>query len=105
MNLYSNPEKFGLTIVGEIDWSSGCYEFDITAVYRRPGGQLVYAEDSGCSCPEPFGDQGWDDLTPCTAAELQAHLEKRQHEHAYLPEDEGYRAAEIADLMQKVANP
>lgn len=32
MNIYYDPEKFGLTTVGEIDWSTGSYEFDLTVV-------------------------------------------------------------------------
>jgi hypothetical protein len=102
MNVYSDPPKFGLTIVGEIEWSSGCYQFDITAVYRL-GVRLGYLEDSGCSCPSPFDGQGVSDLVFCTPAELQAHLEKRQAERVSGHcEDEGYRAAEIHDLMGKV---
>ena len=97
MNLYSNPEKFGLTVVGEVDWSDGNYNFDITAVYRRVDGHLAYAEDAGCSCPSPFEDQGVDDLTACTPAELQSHLEERGKAVYYRN-----RAAEVADLMAKV---
>jgi len=104
-NLYSSPEKYGLAVVGEIDWSDGCYQFDLTAVYRRDfDGRLVWIEDSGCSCPSPFEDKGIPDLTICTPAELQAQLEKRQAEHVYHADDEGYRAVEIADLMRKVTN-
>lgn len=86
-NLYYNPEKFGLTVV-----------------YRRDlDGRLVYVEDSGCSCPSPFEGKGMPDLTLCTPAELQAHLEKRQAEHVSdYCEPGDYRAAEIADLMLKV---
>lgn len=103
MNLYYNPEKFGLTPVGEIDWSDGCYQFDLTVVYRRDlDGRLVYVEDSGCSCPEQFGDKGIPDLTLCTPAELQVHLEKRQDEHVYHDDDAGYRSAQILELMAKV---
>jgi hypothetical protein len=97
MNLYSSPEKFGLTPVGEIEWSDGCYEFDVTAVYRRADGSLAYGEDCGCSCPSPFEDQGVSDLTACTPAGLQAHLEERGKDNY-----DGDRAAEIADLMAKV---
>jgi hypothetical protein len=97
MNLYYDPQKFGLTLIDEIDWSDGCYNFNITAVYRRADGSLVYAEDSGCSCPSPFEDQGVDDLTAVTPAELQAHLEERGKDNS-----DGNRAAEIADLMAKV---
>ncbi len=64
VNMYSNPEAFGLTTIGEIDWSDGCYNFDYTVVWQRTfDGKFVYAEDSGCSCPSPFEDAGVEDLT------------------------------------------
>lgn len=96
-NIYSSPEKFGLAIVGEIDWSSGSYEFDLTVVWRKPDGTLLMGEDSGCSCPGIFeNDPGVDELTVVTPAELQALLEER-NKNAYYD-----RAAEVADLMAKV---
>ena len=106
MNLYSSPEKFALTPVGEVEWGSGGYSFDLTVVYRRDfDGRLAYIEDSGCSCPSPFEDKGIPDLTLCAPAELQSHLEKRQAErvHDYCAE-ENYRSAQIAELMRKVTN-
>lgn len=50
---YDAPEKHGLTRIGELDFSSGSYEFDITAVFWD-GKQFVWGDDSGCSCPSPF---------------------------------------------------
>jgi hypothetical protein len=65
---YYNPEKHGLEIVGECDWSSGSYEFDLAVIWRDKDGQLYYAEDSGCSCPSPFeGIRSIDDLEKVTA--------------------------------------
>lgn len=65
MNVYYDPEKFGLTKVAEIDTAGG-YEFDITVVFRKEDGSFWYAQDSGCSCPTPFEDHGLDSLTPVT---------------------------------------
>jgi len=76
-NPYAYPEKSGLTIVGEIDWSSGYYEFDLTVVWADANDQLYYADDSGCSCPSPFENMSFADLTPCTFFELVEHLENR----------------------------
>jgi hypothetical protein len=53
-NIYYNPEKSGLTIVAEIEYSSGCYEFDTRVVWKNEKGELFTARDSGCSCPTPF---------------------------------------------------
>lgn len=100
-NIYYDPEKFGLTAVGEVDWLGGGYEFDLTVVWRRDlDGALVYAEDSGCSCPTPFEGQGVADLTACTPASLQAHLEKRGQD---MEAGYGYDcSAKIAELMGRV---
>ncbi|MDG4792720.1 hypothetical protein [Micromonospora sp. WMMD1082] len=77
--LYGSPEKFGLETVGEVDWSSGSYEFDLTVVWRRKSdGAFFFAEDSGCSCPSPFESVGVDDLMPVESlSEFHAHLTKR----------------------------
>src|SRR5690348_17619225 len=78
MNVYYDPENYELSTVGEVEFSSGCYEFDLTVVWRDASGQLYYADDFGCSCPVPFeGMAGLDDLTKASPAEIQAHLEKR----------------------------
>lgn len=100
MNLYyDDPAGFCCAKLGEIDWSDGCYQFDLTLVFRRDlDGKLVYVEDSGCSCPSPFEDKTVADLVPVTQVELQAHLEKRNTENDY----DGDRSAAIADLMAKV---
>lgn len=81
MNVYSQPDKFGLTILHVLDDPESCYSFQLLVVWIADNtGQLFYAEDSGCSCPEPFEDAGLDDLieiTPSTydafAAELDTH--------------------------------
>jgi hypothetical protein len=96
-NFYYDPGDFGLTPVGEIDWSDGCYQFDLTVVWQRMDGRLVYAEDCGCSCPAPFEAQGVPDLTLCSPAQLQAHLTERCADR--YGDD---RTAEAADLMHKI---
>lgn len=54
-NVYYSPEDFDLEPVGDIEYSSGHYEFDTRVVWHK-GGQLYTARDSGCSCPVPFED-------------------------------------------------
>lgn len=99
-DLYYAPEKHGLDLVGEIEWSSGFYEFNITAVWRDKEGNLYYADDSGCSCPSPFEDWGSiNDLTKTTSAELQNYLEL-QNSSKYQDD----RSMEIANLMERVVN-
>lgn len=52
-DVYYQPEKFDLTIVGEIE-QEPCYSFDKLVVWQHADGRLFYADDHGCSCPSPF---------------------------------------------------
>jgi hypothetical protein len=53
-DVYHQPEHFGLEIVGEVEWSDGCYQYDMTVVWKNAAGELFTADDAGCSCPIPF---------------------------------------------------
>lgn len=102
MNIYSSPEKFGLTTIGEVDWSSGSYEFDLTVVWKRESdGKFVYAEDSGCSCPSPFEDTGIEDLTVLRKrgglADFKAHCAELEGTRY-----DGPRVAETAELLERM---
>lgn len=56
LNPYYHPENRGLEIVAEIEFT-GDYEFDKIVVWRKlSDNSLVWACDSGCSCPSPFED-------------------------------------------------
>lgn len=55
-DVYYNPEKFGLQLVGDIEWDDYSYEFDMTIVLVNDAGEYFMASDSGCSCPAPFED-------------------------------------------------
>ncbi|MFE6493402.1 hypothetical protein [Streptomyces sp. NPDC057748] len=53
-DVYSSPEKFGLTTVGTLS-ADLYYEFSMLVVWRRTeDGVLFWGTDSGCSCPSPF---------------------------------------------------
>jgi hypothetical protein len=75
MNVYYDPEKFGLEVVAEHDFSPGSYEFDLRVVWRREhDGALLTARDGGCSCPTQFEDYGLGGdrkLEPLVLADLQ----------------------------------
>lgn len=101
MNIYVTPENAGLTPIGEIDWSDGCYAFDYTVVWQRTfDGRFVYAEDSGCSCPSPFEDTGVEDLVVLRKRgglnDLRAHCATRQAESS---QD---RSVEVAALLERM---
>ncbi|WP_431911647.1 DUF7574 domain-containing protein [Nonomuraea jabiensis] len=104
-DVYHNPEYFGLEIVGCIDFSDGCYQFDYTVVWRNAEGQLLFADDSGCSCPSPFESHKLEDLKPATLHTLQAHLEARLKENGdyYSRESENERIqGEIVALLSRI---
>lgn len=101
--IYYNPEKHGLTTIGSIDWSDGCYQFNLTGVWQdRSNGRLLWGNDSGCSCPSPFEDTKVADLSTGSWMELKTYLDERNPEAD--PNDWGDepRDTEIADLMALV---
>lgn len=106
MNIYYDPEKFGLSIFDEIEWSDGCYQFDLTVVWRKVNtNEFFYAEDSGCSCPSPFESMGMDDLIACTPFELDKHLTERFATDWRAPWDQGEAdrlTAERGELIMKM---
>lgn len=56
MELYYNPECFGLEQIVEIEWLDDSYAFDLTVVWQDEKGKFWIASDNGCSCPFPFQD-------------------------------------------------
>lgn len=55
-NLYYSPEAFGLTVVAEIDYSDGDYNFDHRVVWKDNNNIFYTGRNAGCSCPSPFED-------------------------------------------------
>lgn len=106
-DIWYSPERFGLELVGYVDFSSGMYEFDYSAVwYRAADDAWFYGTDSGCSCPSPFDGRGVESLEllypPLHA--LDAKLKAR-----YVPVDpndrwtNGEKMPAIIDLLERVA--
>lgn len=95
-DVYYNPEAFGLTAVGVLDFSSGSYEFDYTAVWVDDNKVLYWADDSGCSCPSPFENYtSKDDLITGSVPSLARHLRERQAEQY----TQYVSPAEVQDLV------
>ncbi|QFG25469.1 hypothetical protein [Actinomadura sp. WMMB 499] len=101
-DIYYNPEKFGLEIVGELEFLGG-YEFDTFVVYREVDtGRLGYAEDYGCSCKSPFEDFKAEDIT---FAERWGIIEEARKE--FNSRSEFYRECteiDLVNLIDKVVN-
>ena len=100
MNFYYEPADCMLQTIGEIDWSSGSYEFDLTVVWKRDfDDRFVYAEDAGCSCPSPFDDKGLQDLTLIPSlSSFAEHLAERNKNNY-----DGPRDVEIAELLERMS--
>lgn len=61
-NLYYDPEHFGMEKVVEFERSEPCYSFDTFVVwYRKETDTYYWGYDSGCSCPSPFEDLGYNE--------------------------------------------
>jgi hypothetical protein len=79
-NAYYEPEKLGLTIFAEIEYSSRCYEFDTRVVWENEEGILFTARDSGCSCPTPF--ENFNSISDLTLLDNISWLEEEVNEES-----------------------
>lgn len=102
MNIYYDPEKFGLEIVVDIDTGCG-YEFDMFVVWHEKAtGRLGFATDAGCSCPTPFEYMGVDDIQWASRHEIAAKVQEYANE-----QNQYYKNVselEVANLIDKVVN-
>ena len=109
-DLYSNPDRFGLEFVGQVDWSSGMWEFDLTAVWRSTvvDGLWYVGRDSGCSCPSPFESKGLRDLEPFFGQSApwqilaQIHAENAESIASLDSDDRRRRRSQVATLAERI---
>jgi hypothetical protein len=107
-NPYYDPEDFGLTIVGTVEWEEPCYSFDTTVIwYSTKTGQFYWASDSGCSCPSPF--ERYTSLEHLeTGSEfevlafLQDALDERKKAARQWGEGDPYCAGDIFEVMKEI---
>ena len=107
-NVYYNPEKFGLTVVGELNDPWASYDFNDLVVWKHEEGGVYWATDSGCSCPTPFETyNSLDDLHEVTAASwsefqqaVEGHCARTYGMDASAPDPQ---AADKTDLLRKVS--
>lgn len=97
-NIYYNPDQFDMKIVGEIDWSDGNYQFDLTVVWQRISDNVfLFGEDEGCSCPTPFDNMKITELRMATPmSEFKIHLD-----NSNINENQD-RSMQIADLLERM---
>lgn len=97
-NIYYDPEKFGLTVVAEVEYSSGGYEFNTRVVWRqKETRKLLTARDSGCSCPVPFEDINLSNVEPVDFAAL------RREVMEHVSTSENYHCLTAADAQKFLA--
>lgn len=99
--IYWNPEDFGLSVVGEIQWTEPCCDFDLTVLWRDATGKLYWGDDSGCSCPMPFeAVKSLDDLETGSFHQFAEHVNARLRAERDSGND--YAAAQVVELLAKV---
>ncbi len=92
-----------LALIADVDLAEPDYSFDLLRIYlRKHDGMLLWATDSGCSCPSPFEDTKVSDLRESTAATLlDTFMSEWERETHY----SGYPAAvirkSIADAVRE----
>lgn len=105
---YYNPEKFGLTTIGEVQWDDDCYGFDLTVVWKHEDGSFYWASDSGCSCPSPFEDYtSLESLESGTKWDALRAIQDRSDNYAngtYWTGNNDYAAPQVADLCAKIVS-
>jgi hypothetical protein len=100
-NIASHPEKFGLRTIKSHDVAGSC-EFDEVVLWRRDSdGTYWIGHDTGCSCPEPFGGMGVDDLTQVKTKADVAQFARERWKASYVDETDIERG--VAELMERVA--
>lgn len=61
-NIYYDPEHFGVEKVTEFERSEPSWSFDTFVVwYAAETDTYYWGSDSGCSCPSPFEDFGYNE--------------------------------------------
>lgn len=102
MDIYYNPEAFGLEIVGEINFVDG-WEYDTFCVWREKStGRLGYGQDAGCSCNTAFDYCGVEQINWATPIEIIAAIQKAIEESYFDDRDSEQIAMRGVELTSKL---
>lgn len=76
LNIYYDPESFGLKILAVVNEPNMSYEFNMVVFWFDDLNKKIYVgADSGCSCPTPFEDFiSINSLTPFTDMSVFDHF-------------------------------
>lgn len=98
-NIYYSPQEFNVTILGEIEFSDGYYQFNTRVFWKGKDGTIYTYRDSGCSCPTPFEDvSSLDDLTIVNSDDIDWLIGEVRSD-VY-----GYSCTSRADAIQLIHN-
>lgn len=90
-----------LDFIADIDLAEPDYSFDLLRIYvRKHDGMLLWATDSGCSCPSPFEDVRVGDLRESTSATLLDTF-MGEWEQGYSGHSEAEVRKEIGDAIRE----
>jgi hypothetical protein len=102
-NIYYDPEKFGLTVIGAIELGGG-WEYDTTVLWKDAQG-FAWAHDAGCSCPTPFEDINLTNVSRGSLEEFASYARAKQI-HDYTNEREvNDFDRQLQDLVAKAKRP
>jgi hypothetical protein len=102
-NIYYNPEKFGLEVFAEFEFSDRFYQFDTRVVWKDREGQLWTARDSGCSCPIPFEDYHLGNIDRLTSTdEIKAEWKNKMMGSMTTQEQYQYRIRKIHKYLKEI---
>ena len=99
-NVYYYPNTWGLELVGEIEYSSGSYEFDTRIILKDADGKFYTASDSGCSCPTPFED--YDSLSDLETTTIKMLMDEISKDIDKYSQDSMQTAQQIIDHLREI---
>jgi hypothetical protein len=86
-DVYSSPEKFGLTTIAQLDDDLANYSFDMVVAWKHSDGSIYWGQDSGCSCPSPFEEFTGLEMLSRAAPDLLDLQQAVENHHTHSAED------------------
>lgn len=107
-DVYNQPDKFGIELLGSVDLSEPNYDFDLFVVWRRPdvnGYEYGWLSDAGCSCPSPFEDyNSVDDIFWGTREEVADAFENVLQGGGYTASERASAHGDFFEIIIKMIN-
>jgi hypothetical protein len=100
---YYSPENYGLEMIGNVNWDTNDYGFDMIVAWKRlEDGAFLWAADAGCSCPTPFeGHRLNDGIEPLTGLQ-EFHAMLLEKDLAVVRRGYGSEGAALVNLVTRL---